>query len=46
MTREEAMARFIAARNKKHECIERIEKRMKDEFEQRTGEKATYTFAL
>ena len=46
LTREEALARFTAARNKKRECVERIEKRMKASYEKQTGMKANYTFVL
>ncbi len=46
LTREGALARFEAARRKKRECVERIEKRMKQTYESRTGKKANYTFVL
>ena len=46
LTREDALKRFIAARDKKRECVERIEKRMKIAYQERTGKKANYTFVL
>lgn len=46
LTREEALARFVEARNRKRECVNRIEKRMKAAYEERTGKKANYTFVL
>ncbi len=46
IAREEVMKRFMEARNKKRECVSRIEKRMKDSYEKRTGKKANYTFVL
>lgn len=45
-TREEALARFPKARQQKRECIARLEKSMKAEYEKRTGKTADYFFAL
>jgi hypothetical protein len=45
-TREEALMRFQKARQKKRDCIARLEKSMKAEYEKRTGKKAEYFFAL
>lgn len=46
MTKNEAMARFMAAKEKKRQCVERLEERMKKTYEQRTGKPANYTFVL
>ncbi len=46
MKKSEAMARFMAAKEKKRQCVERLEKRMKINYEQRTGKPANYTFVL
>ena len=46
MTKEEAMARFMAAKEKKRQCITRLEARMKQAYEERTGKPANYTFVL
>ena len=46
MTKEEAMARFMAAKEKKRQCIAQLEERMKVAYEQRTGKPANYTFVL
>ena len=46
MTREEAMARFMAAKKKKRECVSRLEEKMKVAYEKRTGKPANYTFVL
>lgn len=45
-TREEAMARFMAAKAKKKARIAELEVKMKDEYEKETGLKANYFFAL
>lgn len=45
-TREEAMARFMAAKAKKKARIAELEVKMKDEYERETGLKANYFFAL
>jgi hypothetical protein len=46
MTKSEAMARFMAAKEKKRQCVERLEEKMKKTYEQRTGKPANYTFVL
>ena len=46
LTKEEALAHFLAGREKKRQCIERLEKKMKADYEQRTGRKATSFFAM
>lgn len=45
-TKEDALLRFQKARQKKRECIARLEKSMKDEYEKRTGKSPDYFFAL
>ena len=35
MTKNEAMARFMAAKEKKRQCVERLEEKMKIAYEQR-----------
>jgi len=37
--KEEAMARFMAAKHKKQAYLQTLEARMKAEYEQRTGQK-------
>ena len=44
--KEEVLLRFQKARQKKRECIARLEKSMKDEYEKRTGKTPDYFFAL
>lgn len=46
MTQKEAMARFMAAKEKKRQCVEQLEEKMKKAYEQRTGKPANYTFVL
>lgn len=46
MTKEEAMARFMAAKERKRMRIAELEKQMREEYEKRTGLKANYFFAL
>ncbi len=46
MTKEEAMARFMAAKEKKRQCVARLEEKMKAAYEERTGKPANYTFVL
>ena len=45
-TKEEALARFQQARQKKRDCIARLEKSMKADYEKRTGKTSNYFFAL
>lgn len=42
VTREEALARLKAAKEKKKKTTERIVERMVREYEKRTGKKANY----
>ena len=44
ITREEALAKFQAAKNKKREC--QLEKSMKEIYKKRTGKEAENFFAL
>ena len=37
MTKEEAMTRFMAAKEKKRQCVARLEEKKKQSYEQRTG---------
>lgn len=46
MTREQAMERFMLAKKKKQECIAALEKKMKEEYETKTGLPANYFFAM
>ena len=39
LTREEAMRRFMAAKQKKQACVERMTKELSSICEQRTGKK-------
>lgn len=42
ITREELLKRFNAAKTRKREYVDKLEKVMKAEFKQRTGQDATY----
>ena len=44
--KEEMLERFQKARQQKRDCIARLEKSMKETYEQRTGMSADYFFAL
>lgn len=44
--REEVLARFQKARQKKRDCIARLEKSLKADYEKRTGKTPDYFFAL
>ena len=44
--REEALARFQKARQKKRDCIARLKKSMRADYEKRTGKTPDYFFAL
>lgn len=46
MTKEEAMKRFMAAKEKKRQCVARLEEKMKLNYEKQTGKPANYTFVL
>lgn len=45
-SKEEAIARFMAAKAKKKMIIAELEQEMKEEYGKRTGLKANYFFAL
>lgn len=45
-TKEEVLAKFQAAREKKRECLTRLEKSMKKTYKKRTGNDAGDFFAL
>ncbi|MBR0489592.1 MAG: hypothetical protein IJJ68_05235 [Prevotella sp.] len=40
------LARYQEARQRKRECVARLEKRMKEEYEKSTGKTADYFFSL
>ncbi|WP_156924988.1 hypothetical protein [[Hallella] seregens] len=46
MTKEVAMARFMAAKRKKQECVDRMSKELKEQYEKETGLKARYISVL
>lgn len=46
ITKETAMARFMASKKKKQDYIKQLEKRMKAEYEKSTGLQANYFEAL
>ncbi|MDY5182409.1 MAG: hypothetical protein SPK35_01725 [Prevotella sp.] len=46
LTREEAMRRFMAAKQKKQACVERMTKELSSICEQRTGKKIEEVFVL
>lgn len=46
MTKEEALAKFQAAKKKKSECLAQLEKTMKETYKKRTGKEAEKFFAL
>lgn len=46
ITKETAMARFMASKKKKQNYIKQLEKRMKAEYEKATGLQANYFEAL
>ena len=46
ITKEEALTRLQAAKNKKRECLKSLEKTMKDTYKKRTGKEAERFFAL
>ena len=45
-TKEDVLARFQEARQRKRDCIARLEKSMKADYEKRTGKSPDYFFAL
>ena len=46
MTREEALRRFKAAKQKKMNAVATLEEKMKQAYEERTGMKANYVVTL
>ncbi len=46
ITKEEAFARFQAAKDRKRECLKLLEKTMKDTYKKRMGKEAEHFFAL
>ena len=46
MTREEALRRFKAAKQKKMNAVAALEEKMKQAYEERTGMKANYVVTL
>ncbi len=46
MTREMAMTRFMAAKRKKQECVDRMSKELKEQYEKETGLEAKYISVL
>lgn len=46
ITRDEALAKFRAAKEKKRECLKRLEKSMKEIYKKQTGKEAENFFAL
>lgn len=46
MTREEALKRFKAAKLTKFDATTALEKKMKQDYEERTGLKANYVVSL
>ena len=46
ITREEALAKLQAAKEKKRECLKQLEKSMKEIYKKRTGKDAENFFAL
>ena len=46
ITKEEALTKFQAAKDKKRECLKVLEKTMKETYKKRTGKEAESFFAL
>lgn len=44
--RMELLKRFQSVRERKRECLKELEQSMKNDYENRTGKKANYFFAL
>lgn len=42
MTRDVAMARFMASKRKRKEYVKQLEQKMRAEYERRTGQQANY----
>ncbi len=45
-TKEETLAKFQAARERKRVCLAKLEKSMKEAYKKRTGKEADTFFAL
>lgn len=45
-TKKELMERFMKAKQRKRECLARLEKSMKEDYERQTGKSADYFFVL
>ena len=46
MTKDEALKRFQQAKQRKQESLAKLEKSMKESYEEKTGKTANYFFAL
>ena len=46
LTREVALARFQAAKEKKRACLKHLEEQMKQQYERKTGHSADFFFAM
>lgn len=46
LTKEEALRRFMSAKQKKEVCIERMKQELSSVYEQRTGKKIENMFVL
>lgn len=46
MTREDAVRRFMAAKQKKQECVKKMKIELASLYEQRTGKKIDQIFVL
>ena len=46
ITKEEALSKFQAAKDKKRGCLKLLEKTMKETYKKRTGKEAESFFAL
>lgn len=46
ITKEEALAKFQIAKEKKRECLVQLEKSMKETYKKRTGKEVENFFAL
>ncbi len=46
ITHKEALAKFQAAKDKKHDCLRQLEKSMKEIYKKHTGKEAETFFAL
>lgn len=46
ITRETAMAKFMLAKKRKQEMVEKVEQHLKETYEAETGKKANYVFSM